>query len=88
MTKLIAAPFSDTQQDQIFNELQKIWLPNKEMQLKNGRYFELVLLPEVYISIYQKFFHLPTKEIAESYIMDKGSMDPEDLSPESSLLIK
>ena len=88
MTKLIAAPFSDTQQDQIFNQLQKIWLPNREMQLKNGRYFELVLLPEVYISIYQKFFHLPTKEIAESYIMDKGSMDPEDLSPESSLLIK
>ena len=34
MTKMIAAPFSDIQQDQIFNELKKIWLPNKEMQLK------------------------------------------------------
>ena len=55
---------------------------------KNDRYFQLVLLPEVYINIYKTFFHLPTKEIAESYIMDKGSMDPEDVSPESSLFIK
>ena len=66
MTKMIAAPFSDIQQDQVFNELKKIWLPNKEMQMKNGRYFELVLLPEVYINIYQKFFNLPTKEIGPS----------------------
>ena len=34
LTKLIAAPFSDIQQEQIFNELQKMGLPNKDMQLK------------------------------------------------------
>ena len=63
------------------------WLTDHAMQIKNGRYVNLVLLPEVFITIYQRYFSLPTREIAEQYMKDTGSMDPEDISPESSLLL-
>ena len=84
--KMIAASFSTIQQDQIYNEIKPIWLPNQEMQMKNGQYVELVLLPEVFILLYQKFFNLSAEE-AERRIFDKGSMDPKDISPQSSLFI-
>ena len=80
-------PFSDAQHDIIFNEVKQVWLTDRAMQSKNGRYVDLVLLPEVFITIYQRYFSLPSKEIAEQYMKDAGSMDPEDISPESSLLL-
>jgi hypothetical protein len=86
LSKMIAAPFSTIQQEQIYAEIKPIWLPNQEMQMKNGQFVELVLLPEVFILIYQKFFNL-SKEVAESRIFNKGSMDPEDISPQSSFFI-
>ena len=82
---MIAAPFSTIQQELIYREVKQVWLPNNEMQLKNNRYVELVLLPEVFLALYQKFFYLPTIEIAESRIKDPGSLAPEDISPESSM---
>ena len=82
---MIAAPFSTIQQELIYREVKQVWLPNNEMQLKNNRYVELVLLPEVFLALYQKFFYLPTIEIAESRIQDPGSLAPEDISPESSM---
>ena len=57
--------------------------------MENGRYVDLVLLPEIFIVIYQRCFSLPSREIAEKRIMNAlGSMDPEDISPESSLFLK
>ena len=82
---MIVAPFSTIQQELIYREVKQVWLPNNEMQLKNNRYVELVLLPEVFFALYQKLFYLPTIEIAESRIQDPGSLAPEDISPESSM---
>ena len=71
--------------ESIYREVKQVWLPNNEMQLKNNRYVELVLLPEVFLALYQKFFYLPAIEIAESRIKDPGSLASEDISPESSM---
>ena len=83
----IFQPFSDVQHDIIFNEVKQIWLTDHAMQIENGRYVDFVLLPEVFITIYQRYFSLPSKEIAEQYMKDAGSMHPEDISPESSLML-
>ena len=83
----IAAPFSDSQQEAIWNEVRKIWLQDQKMHMKNNKYVELVLLPEIFITIYQKFFCLGTKEIAEQYIKDPGSMDPRDMSSDPDSLL-
>ena len=74
------------EQEQIYGKIKPIWLANQEMHMKNGQFVELVLLPEVFILIYQKFFNL-SKEVAESRIFNKGSMDPKDISPQSSVFI-
>ena len=88
-SKMISCPFSDVQQEAIEDEVRQVWLKNPKMQMENGRYVDLVLLPEMFIVIYQRFFSLPTREIAEKRIMNAlGSMDPEDISPESSLFLK
>ena len=86
---MISYPFSDEQQEIIEDEVKKVWLKNKKMQMENGRYVDLVLLPEIFVVIYQIFFILPTRKEAEKRIMNVlGSIDPEDISPESSLLLK
>ena len=82
---MIAAPFSTIQQDIVWNEVRNVFLKDEKMQMKNNRYVELVLLPEIFITIYQKFFSLD-KQSAENYIKDFGNM-ANDKSPESSLLI-
>ena len=82
---MIAAPFSTIQQDIVWNEVRNVFLKDEKMQMKNNRYVELVLLPEIFITIYQKFFSLD-KQTAENYIKDFGNM-ANDESPESSLLI-
>ena len=87
-TKMIGQPFSDSQQDMIYEEVKKVWLNTRDLQLKNNEYVELVLLPEVFITIYQKFFHLPSAEMAEERIFNIGSMDPDDVSPKKSVFIK
>ena len=56
--KMIGAPFSDIQQEFIYKEVKQNWLKDKEMALKNNQYVEMVLLPEVFIKIYQKFLLL------------------------------
>ena len=86
--KMIGPPFSDSQQDLIYAEVQKVWLSTSELQKHNNEYVELVLLPEVFITIYQKYFHLPNCAIAEKRINNVlGSLLPEDISPENSLFI-
>ena len=83
----VVQPFSNAQHDMIFNLMKQVWLSDHAMKIKNSKYVNLVLLPEVFITIYQRYFSLPTKDIAEKYMKDAGSMDPEDISPDSSLLL-
>ena len=76
---MISCPFSDVQLEAIEDEVKKVWLKNQNMQMENGRYVDLVLLPEIFIVIYQIFFSLPTRKIAEERIMNLGgSSYPED----------
>ena len=53
-------PFSDEQQDVVYEEVRNIWLTNNMM----NRFVDVVILPEVFIRIYQVFFEL-SKEEAE-----------------------
>ena len=88
-SKMISCPFSDVQLEAIEDEVKQVWLKNQNMQMENGRYVDLVLLPEIFIVIYQIFFSLPTRKIAEERIMNLGgSIYTEDISPESSLFLK
>ena len=80
----ITQPFSDSQQEIIFNEVRKVWLKDQKMQMENNKYVQFVLLPEIFITIYQKFFCIGSKEVAEQYMRDPGSMDPREMSPEQS----
>ena len=43
------------------------------MQMENNKYVQSVLLPEIFITIYQKFFSMGSKEVAEQYMKDPGS---------------
>ena len=59
---LLSGPFSDIQQDVIYEEVRKNFL-------KDGipsRFVDLVLIPEVYIRIYQVFFNLTKKEAEQN----------------------
>ena len=86
-TKMIGPPFSDIQQDQIYAEVKKVWLHTRELQKQNDEYVELVLLPEVFLTIYRKYFNLPNTVIAEKRISNVlGSLDPADISPDNSAI--
>ena len=69
--KMIAFPFSDLQQDLIYKEVKNTWLKDTKQQLKNNQYVEMVLLPEVFIKIYQRYFHLESTTIAEKRIFQR-----------------
>ena len=86
--KMIGPPFSEIQQDQIYAEVKKVWLNTKETQKQNDEYVELVLLPEVFLTIYQKYFILPNTAIAEKRIGNVlGSLYPDDISPDTSQIV-
>ena len=59
MGKMIALPFSDEQQDAIFQEVRKVFLSQGVLL---SRFVDLVLMSEIHIRIYQV---LPTiKELS------------------------
>ena len=55
---LLSGPFSDLQQDVIYEEVRKNFLKD----CIPSRFVDLVLIPEVYTRIYQVFFNLSKKE--------------------------
>ena len=59
----IGSPFTDEQQEVVFAEVQSVWLRERIMD----RFVDVVIIPEVFIRIYQVFFNL-SKEQAESNI--------------------
>ena len=86
-SRMISDPFSDIQQDQIYAEVKEIWLKSRAAQMRDNEYIELVLLPEVFLVMYQKYFILPTTEEADERISNvMGSIMPEDISPTTSIL--
>ena len=74
MGKMIALPFSDEQQEAIFQEVRKVFL-SQEVLL--SRFVDLVLMSEIHIRIYQVFFQLSRSEaeknLTEQYIYYESS---------------
>jgi hypothetical protein len=58
----IGYPFSDDQQEAVFAEVKSLWGTNEQMD----RFVDLVIIPEVFIRIYQVFFQLSKKEAEEN----------------------
>ena len=58
----IGYPFSDEQQEAVFAEVKSLWGTNEQMD----RFVDLVIIPEVFIRIYQVFFQLSKKEAEEN----------------------
>ena len=86
-SKMIGFPFSDKQQDIVYEEVRRVWLNDQKAYFENNQYIELVLLPEVFILLYQKFLKISSSKIAEERIFNPGSMNPDDRSPEHSLFL-
>ena len=81
-SSMVGAPFTDLQQDIIFEQVKNIWLKDKDMDRENRHYVDFVLLPTVFIRIYQVFMELTSFEEAERRINNaKASLYHE--SPDS-----
>ena len=86
-SKMMGAPFSERQQDQVYKEVKQIWLKLRASQLKDNEYIELVLLPEVFLVMYQKHFALRNTTEADERISNlRGSLLPDDISPDTSVM--
>ena len=66
---MIADPFSDEQQDKIFDKFKSYWKP-----VGMDRFLDVVLLPEVFTRIYQVFFNLPMAE-ARKNLRNVGNLN-------------
>ena len=74
---VVGSPFSDIQQDQIYDQAKNIWLQGMEMYMENNFYINYVLLPTIFIKIYQVFFGLESFEDAERRIINnKANLEP------------
>ena len=68
MFKNISAPFTDEQQDAVFNAIRQHLVPkNKAI----SQFVDLVLAPEVFVKIYALFFGV-SKAQAEKNLMQQG----------------
>ena len=60
---MIGEPFTEKQQDRVYELVKVIWLKHKLMD----RFVDVVILPEVFLKIYQIYFDL-TKSEAEKNV--------------------
>ena len=72
---MVGPPFTDAQQDYIYEKVKRIWLRDPEMYMENNYYVSYVLLPTIMIRIYQVFMELESFEEADRRINNsKASM--------------
>ena len=72
---MVGPPFTDAQQDYIYDKVKQIWLRDPEMYMENNYYVSCVLLPTIMIRIYQVFMELESFEEADRRINNsKASM--------------
>ena len=72
---MVNPPFTDAQQDYIYEKVKQIWLRDPEMYMENNYYVSCVLLPTIMIRIYQVFMELESFEEADRRINNsKASM--------------
>ena len=84
---MVGAPFTDFQQDIIFDKVKNIWLRDEDMHRENHHYVDFVLLPTVLIRIDQVFIELTSFEEAERRITnDKASLYHESSDSSNEVL--
>lgn len=83
-SRMISFPFSEQQQDAIYSHVKNRWLFDRRLYMSDYEYVDYVLLPEVFIKIYQVYFNLESPNIAEERIFNAlGSLPPEELNDDS-----
>ena len=65
---MVGPPFSDAQQDLVYEQAKEIWLTDMDMYRENNFYISHVLLPTIFIRIYQVFMEVDSFEEAERRI--------------------
>ena len=83
-SRMISVPFSEQQQDAIYSHVKNRWIFDRRSYMSDYEYVDYVLLPEVFIKIYQVYFNLESPNIAEERIFNAlGSLPPEELNDDS-----
>ena len=67
-SSMVGPPFTDIQQDIIYDLAKQVWLKDADMHMENNCYVSFVLLPTIFIRIYQVFMGLKSLEEAERRI--------------------
>ena len=67
-SSMVGPPFTDIQQDIIYDLAKQVWLKDADMHRENNCYLSVVLLPTIFIRIYQVFMGLKSLEEAERRI--------------------
>ena len=67
-SSMVGPPFTDIQQDIIYDLAKQVWLKDADMHRENNCYVSFVLLPTIFIRIYQVFMGLKSLEEAERRI--------------------
>ena len=65
---MVGAPFTEAQQEYIYNKVRQFWHLDPVMNSDDSRYISYVLLHTVYIRIYQIFMGLQSFEDAEKWV--------------------
>ena len=87
-SRMISVPFSDQQQEVIYSHVKSRWLFSRGLYMTDYEYIDYVLLPEVFIKIYQIHFSLESPRVAEERIFNAlGSLSPEVLDVKSIFII-
>ena len=79
----IGAPFSDAQQDKVFDLVKGIWLKGKNMD----PFVDNVICPEVFIRIYQVFFAISKSEAEKNIFNWEGSSDPNNSESDDNIFL-
>ena len=67
-TRMVGGPFTDAQQEIIYERAKAYWLTPMDMFMENNHYVSYVLLPTILIKIYQVFMELSSFDEAERRI--------------------
>ena len=72
--KVIGAPFTEEQQEAVYEVAKNFWLKEKQMD----RFFDVVILPEIFIRIYQVFFNVSKSEAEANITSYSGDFSEAD----------
>jgi hypothetical protein len=87
-SSMVGAPFTDLQQDIIYDQVKTIWLSDMDMYRENNHYVSYVLLLTIFIRIYQVFMGLSSFKEAERRINNaKASLYHDSPNTSSEMIV-